>query len=330
MTDAVKTASRGALLEGDRYLAFLAIVLLGYALMGKGFAYLGLPPLYVGEIAFLTGIVVLLRTGAFVGALATLPAVTLVVLMAWVLARTLPFIGLYGFDSLRDSAIVMYGGFAFIVIGLLLEDARRIDTLLRYYGMFLVAFPAIPIGFWLTYYGGEDYIPRLWGPVPIVEIGASAVGTHLAGSMVFVLSRRRKVSFVWVVVWFATLALVGASNRGATLAALCPVVFAMLVLGRLRLLLTTMVVALSIFAVLFAVEGTILEHTESERTIDRRTLSAHQIAENAKSIVGESGQQTEGTKKWRLNWWNIIINETLYGPSYWTGRGFGINLADAD
>jgi hypothetical protein len=284
----------------------------------------------VGEIAFLTGIVVLLRTGAFVGALATLPAVTLVVQMAWVLARTLPFIGLYGFDSLRDSAIVMYGGFAFIVIGLLLEDARRIDTLLRYYGMFLVAFPAIPIGFWLTYYGGEDYIPRLWGPVPIVEIGASAVGTHLAGSMVFVLSRRRKVSFVWVVVWFATLALVGASNRGATLAALCPVVFAMLVLGRLRLLLTTMVVALSIFAVLFAVEGTILEHTESERTIDRRTLSAHQIAENAKSIVGESGQQTEGTKKWRLNWWNIIINETLYGPSYWTGRGFGINLADAD
>ena len=54
MTDAVKTASRGALLEGDRYLAFLAIVLLGYALMGKGFAYLGLPLLYVGEIAFLT------------------------------------------------------------------------------------------------------------------------------------------------------------------------------------------------------------------------------------------------------------------------------------
>jgi hypothetical protein len=152
MTDAVKTASRGALLEGDHYLAFLAIVLLGYALIRKGFAYLGLPLLYVGEIAFLTGIV---RTGAFVGALATLPAVTLVVLMAWVLARRHPFIGLDGFDSLRDSAIVMYGGFAFIVIGLLLEDARRIDTLLRYYGMFLVAFPAIPIGFWLTYYGGR-------------------------------------------------------------------------------------------------------------------------------------------------------------------------------
>ena len=58
MTDTFKTESRRALSEGDRYLALLAIVLLGYALMGKGFAYLGFPPLYVGEIAFLTGIVV--------------------------------------------------------------------------------------------------------------------------------------------------------------------------------------------------------------------------------------------------------------------------------
>jgi hypothetical protein len=94
MTDTFKTESQGALLAGDRYLALLAIVLLGYALLGKGFAYLGFPPLYVGEIAFLSGIVVFLRTGAFVGALATLPAVLLIVLMAWVLARTFPFIGL--------------------------------------------------------------------------------------------------------------------------------------------------------------------------------------------------------------------------------------------
>ena len=59
-------------------------------------------------------------------------------------------------------------------------------------------------------------------------------------------------------------------------------------------------------------------------------VSAHQIVENAKSIIGQSGQQTEGTKQWRLNWWDIIINDTLYGPNFWTGRGFGLNLADAD
>jgi hypothetical protein len=326
ITDGFKTDSRGALFEGDRYLALLAIVLLGYALMGKGFAYLGFPPLYVGEITLLAGIVVFLRTGALVAALTALPCLLLVVLMVWVLARTIPFVSLYGFDSLRDSTIVMYGGFAFIVIGLLLNDARRINTLLRYYHVLLVSFPAIFVGFYLTRFW-LDYIPTLTGGVPIVEITASAVGTHLAGTMVFVLIGYRKVSFLWFFVWLATLTMVAAINRGATLAALGPVMFAMIMLGRWRLLLTAMLATVSIFAVLLTVEGT--QDSETERLTERK-VSAQQIVENAKSIVGQSGQQVEGTKQWRLNWWNIIINDTLYGPSFWAGRGFGLNLAEAD
>jgi hypothetical protein len=330
MTDTVKTESRPALSKGDHYLALLAIVLLGYALMGKGFAYLGFPPLYVGEIALLTGIVVFLRSGALVGALATLPAFLLLPLMAWVLARTFPFFGQYGFDCLRDSAIVMYGGFAFIVIGLLLEDARRINTVLHYYNILLVSFPAIFVGFYLTRYWVE-YIPRLYGPVPIVEITASAVGTHLAGAMVFVMIGYRKVSLLWVFVWLATLVMVAATNRGATLAALGPVTFALLMLGRLRLLLTTILAAVSIFAALLAVEASFTQYNEPDtKALTERQVSAHQIVENVKSIVWKSGQQNEGTKRWRLNWWDTIINDTLYGPSFWTGRGFGINLADAD
>jgi hypothetical protein len=231
---------------------------------------------------------------------------------------------------LRDSAIVMYGGFAFIVIGLLLEDARRINTVLHYYNILLVSFPAIFVGFYLTRYWVE-YIPRLYGPVPIVEITASAVGTHLAGAMFFVMIGYRKVSLLWVFVWLATLVMVAATNRGATLAALGPVTFALLMLGRLRLLLTTILAAVSIFAALLAVEASFTQYNEPDtKALTERQVSAHQIVENVKSIVWKSGQQNEGTKRWRLNWWDTIINDTLYGPSFWTGRGFGINLADAD
>ena len=160
MSDTLRYESRRALLAGDRYLAFLAIVLLGYALMGKGFAYLGFPPLYVGEIAFLSGIIVFLGSALLSAPLATLPAVLLVALMIWVLVRTVPFVSVYGFDALRDSVIILYGGFAFIVIGLLLEDARRIDTVLRHYSSLLATFPAILVGFWLTKYW-VDYIPQI-------------------------------------------------------------------------------------------------------------------------------------------------------------------------
>jgi hypothetical protein len=250
------------------------------------------------------------------------------VLMIWVLARTIPFVGLYGFDALRDSVIIVYGCFAFIVIGLLLEDARRIDTILRYYGIMLWSFPAIPVGFWLTKYW-VDYIPHLFGPVPIVEIGASAVGTHLAGTMIYILIGYRKVPVAWIAVWFVTLALVSATNRGATLAVVLPLAFAILMLGRFRLMFTIVVAAVCIFTALLVVESTFGEYDEAKDSIER-PVSAHQILENAKSIIGQSGQQTEGTKQWRLNWWDIIINDTIHGPNFWTGRGFGLNLADAD
>jgi hypothetical protein len=328
MTDTFKTESHSPLLEGDRYIALLGVVLLGYAVMGKGFAYLGLPPLYVGEIAFLSGIIIFLRTGAVIGVAATLPAVLLLALMALVLTRTLPFLGLYGFDSLRDSAIVMYGGFAFILIGLLLEDARRINVVLRYYAIMLASLPAMLVGLFLTKYW-DDSIPRLYGPVPIVEIGPSAAATHLAGAMVFVLIGYRKVSFLWLIVWFAALALVGATNRGAMLSVVVPVALAMLALRRYRQMLATVAVTVVILGSIFAVESALDTYQEAKDSLDR-PVSAHQIVENAMSIIGQSGQQGEGTKQWRLNWWDIIINDTIHGPHFWTGRGFGINLADAD
>jgi len=326
--DTLGREARGAPSGGDRYLALLAIALLGYAIMGKGFAYLGFPPLYVGEIAFLAGIVVFLRIGIFVGTLVTLPALLLVALMAWAIARTIPFVGFYGFDSLRDSAIVIYGGFAFIVIGLLLEDARRINIVLHYYRIVLASLPAMFVGLLLIKYWGDD-IPRLYGPVPIVDIGPSAVGTHLAGTMVFALISYRRVSFFWAIAWFATLALVSATNRGATLAVIVPITIAMLALERYRLMLITVVLTAGIFAALLALESTFGTYEEAKDSMDR-PVSAHQIVENAKSIIGQSGEQTEGTKLWRLNWWDIIINDTIHGPNFWTGRGFGINLADAD
>jgi hypothetical protein len=329
MSDALNDVSRRTLTAGDRYLALLAIVLLGYALMGKGFAYIGFPPLYVGEIAFLTGIAVFVRSGVLVASLATLPSLVLAATMMWVLARTVPFVSVYGFDALRDSVVILYGGFAFIVIGLLLEDARRIDTVLRYYSAFLVSFPAMAVGFWLTKYW-VDYIPKLYGPnVPIIDITASSLGTHLAGTAVFVLVGYRKVSFLWVVVWIVTLAMLGATNRGAMLAALVPIMFAMIMLGRLRSMLITLAAGLGILGLLYASEDTFTQYEEAKDSIER-PVSAHQIVENLKSIVGQSGQQTEGTKQWRLDWWDVIINDTFHGPSFWTGRGFGLNLADAD
>jgi len=84
----------------DHYLVLLGGALLGYAVLGKYFAYLGIPPLFVGEIALLTGFAVALRTGCLVAALAALPNLLLAIAMIWVMLRTLPYLGEHGFNAL--------------------------------------------------------------------------------------------------------------------------------------------------------------------------------------------------------------------------------------
>src|SRR5262245_22814635 len=105
MRDRPYSRSRLAIGLSDHYLLVLSLILFGYALIGKGFAYLGIPPLFVGDIVLLMGAAVFLRTGCFVAVFATLPSLLLAITMMWVLLRTLPFIGVYGLDALRDSVV---------------------------------------------------------------------------------------------------------------------------------------------------------------------------------------------------------------------------------
>jgi hypothetical protein len=62
-----------------------------------------------------------------------------------------------------------------------------------------------------------------------------------------------------------------------------------------------------------------------------RPPTVGQFLENIISIFAPSDTNgLEGTKQFRLKWWTAIIDYTVFGPYFWTGKGFGINLADAD
>jgi O-antigen ligase len=48
------------------------------------------------------------------------------------------------------------------------------------------------------------------------------------------------------------------------------------------------------------------------------------------SIGGGGAESLEGTREWRLIWWDKIIDYTVHGKYFWTGKGFGINLTFDD
>jgi len=64
---------------------------------------------------------------------------------------------------------------------------------------------------------------------------------------------------------------------------------------------------------------------------DGRPATIGQMIDNILSVFGSSSDGSlEGTKQFRLAWWGTIIDYTVFGDYFWTGKGFGVNLANDD
>jgi hypothetical protein len=314
---------------GDRYIGLLSFALAGYAIVGKGFAYIGYPPLFIGEVVLATGVVVLLRSGGLLASITMIPNLFLAAAMVWVALRTVPYVGVYGVDALRDSVVVIYGIFAFVMIALVLEDARRLRGLLQNYATFIRFFvPAMPLIYGLNRYWSA--IPS-WPVtnVPIMQVRSGEVAVHLAGAAAFALAGFVKTGRLWVICYIVSAIMVAASSRAAMLAIVVPILIAVIIKGYLRNFVIYGAAGLFLFGAAYAIESTLTEYHEPGSSSER-AVSTLQIADNIASIAGRSSDQNESTKAWREDWWAIIFQDTLYGPHFWTGRGFGLNLATAD
>jgi hypothetical protein len=62
-----------------------------------------------------------------------------------------------------------------------------------------------------------------------------------------------------------------------------------------------------------------------------RPATIGQLLENITSVFSDVRDPgLEGTEQFRLAWWGTIVDYTVFGDYFWTGKGFGINLADDD
>jgi hypothetical protein len=314
----------------DAYLLLLSGVLCGYAVFGKGFAYLGMPPLYIGEIALFSGLAVLLVARHLTVMFASLPSLLLATMMMWVALRTAPYLGAYGIEALRDSMVVMYGFFAFIIIALVLNDPRRIDVLLTRYGRFIgIYVPLLPFSLLIQKYAG-GMIPTLPGTsIPILQLRPGEGAIHMVGAVVYVMAGLQRATKLWIVLSCVSIALLGVQSRAALFAGIIPLMFAGVVLGKTRQILVISIGCLALLAVAYAVEPMFIDYSAPTSSAER-PVSTRQLVDNVTSTVGSANSQGEGTKRWRIYWWDLIVADTVHGPNFWTGRGFGLNLADAD
>ncbi len=313
--------------HGDRFLRALCILLMGYAVMGKGFAYIGIAPFYVGEATMIYGVIALVVSQNWSRILRTGWLWPLFALMAWGTLRTLPYIERYGVDALHDAAVWMWGIFAIVISSLLAAEPTRLLFLEQKFRSFAKWMLILaPIAFSIAIFANPHLPNAFWADVPYVLVKGGDLVVHLTGIFAFaVLLGGLETAFVvpmmilnLLLFFTGRAAMVTFCTGAAIVTALRPRspvpwgVFPSLVLG---------VVLLWVFDV----------HIGMPSREIGRVVSADQIVENIASIFTDSDNENlAGSKQWRLLWWDTIYGYTIHGKYFWDGKGFGVNLADDD
>lgn len=321
------------------WLISLGFLLAGYAFLDRGFAYVGVPPLFVGEMVLAMGLLAALMGGGVRPALRSPLSWLLIVFGVDGAVRTVPYLDTYGLDAMRDGAVWGYGAFALLVAAFLLRTGwtRTVpDRYGRLLPWFLLWMPVAAVIQLLP----QDIGPRLPGSdVALLNFKPGDIAVHLAGVAAFLLLGLHEYTtrkpwkamswlreWLWWTAWLLAAFLAVLNNRGGLLAILTAVLVVLL----LRPLSKWWKVALICLA---ATTALLVFNIEIDLNVGSGpTIAPEQILVNLQSIArGDVDERDLGaTREWRLSWWNEIVHYTIFGKYFWTGKGFGINLADDD
>ena len=351
------------------FLLVLGALLAGYAFLGRGFAHLGVPPVYLGEVVLGLGLVAT-AVAAVRSRLQMSRSSLVILLVAFMvlgLIRTVPYIPTDGVNALRDATMWGYGVFALMLFALL--DRDWVLRLFRLYGYAAVVFllwGPVAYTIWGNY---GSSIPNAPGSdIPILFFKSQDMAVHTAGAIAFLVvvgtpQIRPALDFLWRFAIALPMSWMVYTTGSITRGGLAAVVACLAVLGvtagRTRNWLPMLLGAIVFAAIVTSnvalpsigteptpistptpvQSGTPPFTTAAPTPVaapvtapeSGRSVTTTQWWENIASVfVGSSDTNLEGTKQFRLAWWGKIIDYTFNGPYFWTGKGFGINLADAD
>ncbi|HTW94208.1 MAG TPA: O-antigen ligase family protein [Tepidisphaeraceae bacterium] len=309
---------------GDRYFRLLAFLLLGYATIGKSVAYIGVPPLYVGEAVLLYGIYALMRQRNWSRILLSGLMIPMALLFAWGTWCTVPYVSKYGADAFRDAAIWGWGLFAIVTGSLLAAEPRRLRWLIDNYARFATIFLIVaPITWFMS--SKMETLRCPWANVPIVEVKGGDMVVHVMAILAYAILLGGVRAPLVSIMGAAVLA-VNFTGRASMMIFLMGATIVTLIKPYSKILLGVIGAFAAGVFVMWVLNISIQVSPDSPRKI-----SVEQFVENIDSVAGDSGPRgLQGSKAWRLAWWNKIIDYTVHGPYFWTGKGFGINLANAD
>lgn len=310
----------------------LAFVLGGYLLFDRAFAYLHLPgsPLFIGEMLLGLGVLAALTaTRYFVAPLRDEPVFALLLAYAfWGLIRTVPGIGTYGLDAVRDAALWYYCVFAFMIPAALARSPELLDQMIaglhRITPWLLVWLPPALV---LTPFA--ESAPKV--PFSTVSIlsrkpGSAAVAALLVLGLMWLMPGKRSARSraLWSLPALLVVALAATQNRGGLLGVMAGGAIG-LVFMRNPLRLAGRVVLVMVLGLAVA---SLLSLKVPTPGVQGRAYSADQLVANVLSLTGkDSPGNLGGTVEGRQELWTRILDKQIKDGHLADGSGFGQNLA---
>ena len=313
------------------HLAFAGVIL--YAAFGKGFAYAGVPPLFVGEVLLAALVIAALRRstpiprGPAVLATAVIIAIALVQLTVEVLHPAVPLV-----ETVRGLAPVYYAAYAFAIYALLRVSEQRVgrvpiadavDSALARVAPWLIAVLLVLAALLLVEPATLPTWPTSGVPLLLTKSGDIAVALVLVAPVlrVPVAARSRVPAWLLVGMWCAAALLVTFRSRGALLALVVGLLVARPHAVRVA---KGLLVAVSVILVLY-VTGLSVE-------VSGREISYDAVGDAVASVLGggseaEIGSNYLDTTNWRADWWGAIWSDVVDERMLVHGHGWGDNLA---
>ena len=314
------------------YGRLLGPLLGGYLLFDRAFAYLHLPgsPLFVGEIVLGVGVVAAVVATRYLQVpirdepiLALLGAFVL-----WGLVRTLPGMGAYHLDAVRDAALWYYGVFAFLIPAALARSPELLDQLIAQLTRltpWLLLW--LPLGLILAPLSeSAPTVPFSTVSVLSHKPGSAAIAAMLVLGCMWLLpdTRSARSRAGWSLMALLVIALAATQNRGGLLGVMAGATVGLAFLHNRA--------ALAARAILIVVVGlgmaSLLSLKIPMAGVQGREFSASQLVANVVSLGGkESPGNLGGTVQGRQELWSRILDKQIADGRLVHGSGFGQNLA---
>jgi hypothetical protein len=305
------------------YLSLVSALLFGYATLGKPFAYVPVGPLFIGDVVLLLGAISLIFSPTRFRAAFARPLAPLYCLLVLGAVRLIGDLPQYGLLALRDAASCGYGLASIAVFAYLRDRWPVLLVFVSRYRLLVVLGPPTMMIVWIctTATGLYDF---LVAGVPNPVLKGTDILIHALGMIAFISLGICRFRPAWLIPP-CLLACLGVNTRAGVLAFALGLA-ACFVLGRRRRYIVAASTLLASTLLLAQFTGIDVPVPGSSRSFSARTVQQGMI-----SLGGDVDDPGfEGPTQWRLRWWKRIVDYTVHGEYFWTGKGFGPNLADAD